>query len=46
MPDSGQTTWGKMVNKDKTYSVVEETNIKKVIAQIQWEMTTMINVMK
>lgn len=46
MPDSGQTTWDKMVNKDKTCSLVEEKNIKEVIAQIQWEMTTMINVMK
>lgn len=34
--NSGQTTWDKkMVYKDRTFSVVEETNIKQAIAQIQ-----------
>lgn len=35
MPDSGQNTWDKMVNKDRTCTVVEETNIMQVITQIQ-----------
>lgn len=46
MPDSGQPIWDKMVNKDRTCSIVEETNIKQLIVEIQWKMTTMINVME
>lgn len=38
MPASRQTTWGKMVKKVKTCNVVEETNIKQVITQIQWKL--------
>lgn len=39
MPDSGQTTWDKIVLKKQKFQCSEETNIKHIITQITWKIT-------